>query len=260
MPNHFLRLANLGLDLLFPRICLGCGTEGAWLCPACGKRLPALATLTCLVCGRRRPDGRTCANCRKRFRCAGLVASFPYADPLGRELIHELKYHSVRELAGTLAERLAETIRQLTPWLTTESALVPVPLHKSRERERGFNQAELIATALGERLGVPTVNALRRTRATRSQIELNDPDLRRENVAGAFALARLKECPGRCFGLASLAAARDKLGRQFARSANPRVARGDPSDAIETRPIPFGAKQLAPHPSRIVAISSDVFT
>lgn len=184
-----MRLVSAGLDLLFPRTCLGCGTEGAWLCPACGRRLPALATLTCLVCGRRRPDGRTCTNCRKRFRCAGLVASFPYADPLGRELIHELKYHRVRELAGILAERLAGTIRHLAPWLASESALVPVPLHKSRERERGFNQAELIATALGERLGVPMVKTLRRTRATRSQIELNDPDLRHENVADAFALA-----------------------------------------------------------------------
>lgn len=193
MPNHFLRLVNTGLDILFPRTCLGCGTEGVWLCPACGKRLPALATITCLVCGRRRADGKTCANCRKRFRCTGLVASSPYSDPLCRELIHELKYGHVREIADILAERVAGTIRQLAPWLAAESAFAPVPLHARRERERGFNQAELIAAALAERFAIPMTKALRRIRATRSQIELADPDLRHENVAHAFALA--PRCP-----------------------------------------------------------------
>lgn len=188
--SHFLfRAASAGLDVLFPKTCLGCGAEGTWLCPACDKRLPALTTLTCLVCGRRRPDGKTCTNCRKRFRCTGLVASFPYADALCRELVHELKYGHVREIAQILAERIAGTIERLAPWLPAGSAFVPVPLHTRRERERGFNQAELIAAALAEHLGVPMMKALRRTRATRSQIELNDPDLRHENVADAFALA-----------------------------------------------------------------------
>ncbi len=189
MSRFLFRAASAGLDLLFPKTCLGCGAEGTWLCPACDKRMPAFTTLMCLVCGRRRPDGATCTNCRKRFRCTGLVASFPYADALCRELVHELKYGHVREIADILAERIAGTIERLAPWLPTGSAFVPVPLHARRERERGFNQSELIATSLAAKLGAPVMSALRRTRATRSQIELNDPDLRRENVADAFALA-----------------------------------------------------------------------
>jgi ComF family protein len=64
--------------------------------------------------------------------------------------------------------------------------LVPVPLHPARQRERGYNQAELLARAFGDRIGLPVVNTgLRRARSTRPQISLNASD-RRENVQDAF--------------------------------------------------------------------------
>ncbi|MBI2624182.1 ComF family protein [Candidatus Parcubacteria bacterium] len=195
--RFFARLVSAGFDLLFPRACLGCGAEGTWLCRDCALKLPALATLTCLVCGRRRPDGRTYKSCRAKVRLTGTVAALPYADPLARELIHELKYGGIKEVADILAERIVETLRRLGPWLVTEGMLVPVPLHRRRERERTFNQAELIAEAIAAHLNLRTARLLRRIRWTPSQIELRDPALRRQNVAGAFAITPNHTLPRR---------------------------------------------------------------
>lgn len=188
MPGVLAKLYRECLELLFPRQCLGCALEGAWLCPACDRRLERLTTLTCLACGRRRPQGRTCEPCRKKLKLTGLVAALSYRQALSRELIHELKYHSIRGIAPILGSILAERLKHLAPQVTLDAALVAVPLHPRRERERGFNQAALIAKELSKTLAIPFVSALARTRKTKSQIELNDPDLRRENVSGAFAL------------------------------------------------------------------------
>ncbi|MBI4099353.1 ComF family protein, partial [Candidatus Parcubacteria bacterium] len=148
-------LYSAGLNLLFPRQCVGCGAEGAYLCPSCAGRLATLPSLTCLACGRRRPDGRTCGACRKKLHLAGLVASLPYDDPLARELIHELKYQRVREIATLLARLVAGTLGERAQHLTRNSAFVPVPLHPSRLRERGFNQAELLAASLATTFNLP---------------------------------------------------------------------------------------------------------
>jgi ComF family protein len=97
-----------------------------------------------------------------------------------REIIHALKYSGRHSLARPLAERMRQRGRDL---IEEAECVVPVPLHWRREYQRGFNQAREIA----RHLGPPVVEALRRCRATRAQIELA-ADRRRENVAGAFAL------------------------------------------------------------------------
>ncbi|MBI2625809.1 ComF family protein [Candidatus Parcubacteria bacterium] len=184
------KLYSAGLNLLFPRQCVGCGAEGTYLCPSCASHLGKLPSLTCLACGRRRPDGRTCDTCRKKLHLAGLVASLSYGDPLARELIHELKYQRVREIAALLARLVTETLKELAPHLTRDCALVPVPLYPSRMRERGFNQAELLAASLATTFNLPLMPAIVRTRRTKPQVELRDPELLKANVAGAFALSR----------------------------------------------------------------------
>jgi ComF family protein len=111
-----------------------------------------------------------------------------------RELIHLLKYNGVRPAASVLGRMLAEAIAGLEPEFGAGKVLViPVPLYKGRRRQRGFNQAELIARAAlktctsGERLLLAT-DTLLRTRATQSQIGLTSHQ-RRENMRGAFAVA-----------------------------------------------------------------------
>ena len=107
-------------------------------------------------------------------------------DGPARNLAHALKYGGWRSAAPAMAERIAAAAPAR---LRSLGALVPVPLGRTRERERGHNQAALLAEALGRLGGVPVLHgALLRTRETRSQTRL-PPAERWRNVLGAFAVA-----------------------------------------------------------------------
>lgn len=103
-----------------------------------------------------------------------------------RDIIHAFKYDPRPSLAKPLA-RLLRSQPAILPLLDGVDAVVPVPLHRSRQRTRGFNQAEALARAL--KLSAPVVRALRRTKATRPQMELPAAQ-RHRNVRDAFRLAR----------------------------------------------------------------------
>jgi ComF family protein len=113
----------------------------------------------------------------------GVLATGAFAPPL-QPAIYSLKYHGLRRLAEPLGDRLAQT------WQAAglhADMIVPVPLHPERLAERGYNQAELLAGALAERLALPMRDdVLVRVRATPSQVHLH-PAERRNNVHGAFA-------------------------------------------------------------------------
>jgi ComF family protein len=103
-----------------------------------------------------------------------------------RSAIHALKYRGQRRLAAPLAYRLAEAALRAGAQV---DVIIPMPLHVARRRERGYNQAALLARPLARALGAPVnERALVRIRATQPQTRLNHVD-RRANVAGAFALA-----------------------------------------------------------------------
>ena len=112
------------------------------------------------------------------------LAATRYAGP-AESVVHALKYrgwsHLAELCAVSMAEPLAERARSL-------DAIVPVPLHRARHRERGFNQSVLLARALGDRLALPVVESLARSRPTRSQVGLGRA-ARKQNVDGAFAAA-----------------------------------------------------------------------
>ena len=103
---------------------------------------------------------------------------------IGRPAIHALKYGGERRLAEPLGRAMADRWREVR---ADGEILVPVPVHASRRRERGYDQAELLAVAAGRHLGLPVVAALTRTRATVRQAEL-DRTARAGNVRGAFVL------------------------------------------------------------------------
>jgi competence protein ComFC len=122
-----------------------------------------------------------CPRCRRGNRQVDRARAVGGYDGALREIVHALKYEGRRSLAQPLAELMR--IRG-ADMLTGADWAVPVPLHPSRRRERGFNQAADLAS----HLGVPVCPALRRHRATRTQTEL--PAARRHaNVRGAFAVA-----------------------------------------------------------------------
>ncbi len=171
------------LDLLFPPRCVVCRQVGTWLCPECVSRLPCLSDPVCYRCGTPITNGMFCRTCQEApLRLEGIRSIAPYRGPV-RAAIHYLKYRHARELADPLGELMARYW-----WRTPLPAevTVPVPLHTSRLRKRGYNQAALLAWALSRRIGLPMdEDALCRVRATASQMRLKAAD-RRRNVEDAF--------------------------------------------------------------------------
>ncbi len=183
--ESFFRLRSWCLDLLFPKACVGCGREGAFLCGRC-REGTLFSAPSCLVCNLRNFTGILCGSCAERVHLRRFLAPFSYRNPLIRELIHTYKYEGVRELAGTLADEVQRFLTFYGIRIAPGALLVPIPLHRSRERERGFNQAALLAANLGARLGLRVLPVLERNRATEQQIDMDSYERRRQNVRHAF--------------------------------------------------------------------------
>jgi len=180
------RFSKQGLDILFPAKCVGCGREGSFLCPACRGALPRLLPPYCQRCGVPlvSPDASVCPRCRhSTFALDGLRSPF-IMDGVIREAIHRLKYNNLKAMAPELSQLLGDYLR--TSPLPAQT-IVPVPLHPKRERERGYNQAALLARGLGRELGRPVVeDCLRRVKDSPPQARAGSAAERQRRVAGAF--------------------------------------------------------------------------
>lgn len=173
------------LDTLLPPACAGCGRFGAMLCSAClgAFRPPSdpgdrfVAADAGMVIG----DSMTLA-----------VAAFAYEGPL-RKVLQRVKYVGAARVAAALADASLPALRMLLA-ISGEAPIVPVPLHPARERERGFNQAALIADALSRGASLPVRRILVRDRATAKQHRL-DRAGRLHNLAGAFRVADGQRAP-----------------------------------------------------------------
>jgi ComF family protein len=158
------------LDLIFPPACGGCGRRGQLWCQVCADSL-------------RCPPGDD-------LRGVPLIAAGLLEGPFQRA-IHNYKYRSSAALADPLARPLAGAVKQAGIPLT---ALTYVPLHPARARQRGFNQAELVARRLGVALGLPVLPGLRRVRATDPQVGLSARE-REANLASAFTWTSAEAAP-----------------------------------------------------------------
>ena len=179
------------LDLLFPPRCTSCKATSSWLCQDCFNCISFIIPPICNRCGT--PITATASACRQcknnpLQNIDGIRSAASFEDNPIRPAIHFLKYRNHKAVAAILATLLAEVYRRYD---LTVDVIVPVPLHASRLQERGYNQSELLAKAMGEILGVPmNTSILQRTRPTRSQMTLGVNE-RHQNVAGAFACHNL---------------------------------------------------------------------
>ncbi len=158
------------------------------LCSICGERLPAALAAA--------PGEDLCGLCRRAAPPYLKATAYGSYEGGLRELIHLLKYDHVRPAANVLGRMLAEAIEDLRPFLGDDKiSVVPVPLFVRKHRQRGFNQAELIARAALKLMAGPFQLApelLQRCRETQSQIGLSRHQ-RRENMRGAFVATKPEE-------------------------------------------------------------------
>jgi ComF family protein len=163
------RLLKAVGDLLFPLSCSGCQLEGEAICPDCRAKIM------------RQP--LVWDNQLKPIQELAGLSDYQY--PIVRQSIYELKYHSIREYADVLGYLICSKVPEK---YFKDSYLVPIPLHRSRLIERGFNQSELLALSIGQRLGLETVGALRRIRNTTSQVNQLNHVARQANIEDCFEI------------------------------------------------------------------------
>lgn len=184
------------LDLVYPTLCPGCSDplpadHFPALCVPCQGELHPLDAPFCDRCGERfhgaALDRFACPNCEGRDLAFDFARSGYHAHGLIRDFIHRFKYNRQMSLATVLGQLLLRNwedrrIERYDDWV-----LVPVPLHRARQRVRQFNQAEELCRVVSRETGLPWQRALRRIRPTVAQARLDRED-RTANLAGAFAL------------------------------------------------------------------------
>ena len=172
------------LDIFFPPICLNCKKyleekeKPDLICENCFRGIPIYKNLFHPAS----PAGKPLP----RFT---LAAAAPYENKTVRELIHYFKYKSFMQAQKPLGEILITYLTNLNLNLK-EFTIVPIPLHASRKRKRGFNQAEILADIISRYFNIPVrTDVLKRIKDTKSQIETKSRKERAENLKGSFEIS-----------------------------------------------------------------------
>jgi ComF family protein len=182
-------------QLLLPAECLLCHgllaerDASRIVCPVCRHRWRPVRPPWCERCGQPEPHFGPCRLCAEWPEALRVVRSAVWLADGAREAVHALKYRGLPRIADDLVAGMAAAL------LPTDAAsvLVPIPLAPKRLRQRGYNQSDALAAALGRHWRVPVSrDLLTRVRETATQTTLT-PETRLANVAGAFAM-RNAEC------------------------------------------------------------------
>ena len=179
-------------ELLFPRRCPVCqDITGAWekpICDTCRKKLRLVGDKGCFKCGRllQNEEREYCEDCMRMKRCIiRSLTGFDYREEWVHKMIFQVKYHNARQLLDYPCKIAAEDYQDIVmSWQC--DCLIPVPLHPSKRRKRGFNQAEEIARRIAEVWALPVdTKVLTRVKKTRPQKDLNSA-ARQANLVDAF--------------------------------------------------------------------------
>ena len=174
-----MKIFDFILNILFPPRCVSCKKEGDFLCEACIAQLK-IKDLRLM----KRYD----ASEKEFDYLDGVIYGLDYADnPQIQAALKQFKYKFTQDLADYFGDIVAQKVEELSMTRGKKVILIPVPLHKKRLNYRGFNQAELIANAVSDRVGdrAEVISALIRTRHTSQQAKLHKKD-RQKNLEDAF--------------------------------------------------------------------------
>lgn len=200
-----IKAKNIVLDAFFPPICLNCrktptNTEndtdlrGKLICNQCFNFIKLNNTLFCPVCRSRLAENEKICHFDSPYL---LAAAGNYDDDVLRNLIHSFKYQNFRDLSPILGEILLKYIGncKLPPFERSPVGreienfiVIPVPLHPKRERQRGFNQAKLLAEIVARKFNLELSDILKRTKNSEPQAKIKDIGLRAKNMENCFEM------------------------------------------------------------------------
>ncbi len=182
-------LCSGALQAVYPRHCPVCDgivrQGGEKICLECMGKLKLLTPPWCMRCGRKAEEGEEyCRDCRDRKHLFERGRAL-YEYDSAAQSIYRFKYGGRREYADFFGEQIADYLGDFIRDMKPEG-FVPIPLHRRRKARRGYNQAQLLAEAVGRRMGIPVYsNLLIRVRNTAPQKKLN-PAERQNNLKRAF--------------------------------------------------------------------------
>lgn len=186
------KAGKLFLDMLYPRRCPVCHDiavpGGSRICNVCREKLKPITGPRCFRCSKplKREEQEYCKDCRKTRLFDQGIGIFPYGSVL-QESLFKLKYGKRQEYGSFYGQIAAVYSREIIRNWGVE-IIIPIPLHRKRMEKRGYNQAELIAEALGKTLCIPVDSRLMKRKVnTRPQKELDYRE-RKQNMKNAFLL------------------------------------------------------------------------
>jgi ComF family protein len=195
-------LLEAAVSLLYPPVCTICGRSvraGQYLCDQCEAKAVRIVAPFCQKCSEPFEGfitgAFTCANCAHRTIYFDAAVAAYRGRGIVRQIIHELKYGRQIHLRHLVARWLHASLDDERLCGRRFDVIVPVPLHPARQRERGFNQASLLAELLSARTSIPVKPLLERTRYTTTQTAL-DRSERMENLHNAFRLRKNADVRG----------------------------------------------------------------
>ncbi len=151
--ENFLKAKKLFLDVLFPKFCISCRTEGCFLCQGCQGEFTFKEQRVCPDCDSISHSGSTCLGCKDRIVIDGLVVLGDYHNKVLQDSIKFWKYNFAGEFGDIIGYWLTKMFAsQGNPFQNKSWVVTCIPLHKRRFRERGFNQAEGIARSVAKNI------------------------------------------------------------------------------------------------------------
>ncbi|HUF54874.1 MAG TPA: ComF family protein [Dehalococcoidia bacterium] len=190
-PRHSLLSSvwNGVLDIVFPPQCVSCRKWGSFICEACEQEMQPANGERCGVCWQ--PSLSFCEACSEgapTFEAAR--SAYAFEGP-ARDLVHALKYRGVAAVAPIMADAMTG---RLADWEIDVDGIVAVPMAGTRQRRRGYNQAEMLAREISRATAIPLVEGIIRRRAGESQVDQPGKQARWRNAARAYE-ARRKRSP-----------------------------------------------------------------
>jgi len=186
-----MRIFDFFLNFLYPHRCLSCGKFGKYICDHCAAKIEFIDNNICPVCRKPAIDGKTHPKCQTRYSLDGLTSFFEYQRVI-RKAIKKIKYRpfafDISKILVSLALEKVDRDNLFSQIIKQKPFLVPIPLHRSRERVRGFNQAEVLGKILADELNLSFFpDLLIRHQKTLPQYALKGRE-RKKNVRKAFKI------------------------------------------------------------------------